>query len=325
LEAVSVLAKHKFDATVIFIAYDQEEERSNGWGQGSQFFAASAKASGADIRGAVVMDMIAFNGGGNVAVVGQSDSSSTTPSAALAGKIAQAFGSYTTLTSRRMTGFDDTDGYRLYQAGFPSATVIEQLDANGDLLNPYYHEASDYYRSTSGQPQKYNGRDYLDFVYATEMTKGTVAWAASAAIVLDGTTALAEIAPAIALQQSDTAGGGQRAWLAGLLSVSRADRISADDAGPHVAAPYSTVQASPASQAAPFVDRDAMPEIYRSGSLTAGRVAARSIFSRFLAATWPLTDTSSGAAPARSVLMRTLPEILPGESPARNSTAITAP
>lgn len=271
------------------------------------------------------MDMIAFNGGGNVVVVGQSDSSSTSPSAVLVGKIAQAFGTYTTLTSRRMTGFDDTDGYRLYQAGFPSATVIEQLDADGDLLNPYYHEASDYYLSTSGQPQKYNGRDYLDFVYATEMTKGTVAWAASAAIVLDGTTAIAGLVPAIARQQADTLDGLEGAQLAGLMSVTRADRIFADGAEPHVAATYSMGQTSPALPAAPSADRDELPEIYRSGSLAAGRVAARSIFSRFLAATWPLTDTSSGAAPARSVLMRTLPEILPGASPARNSTAITAP
>jgi hypothetical protein len=246
LEAANVLAKHKFDATVILVAYDQEEERSNGWGQGSQFFATRAKASAADIRGAVVLDMIAYNGGGNIAVVGQSDSSSTSPSAALAGKIAEAFGTYTTLTSQRMTGFDDTDGYRLYQAGFPSATVIEQLDANGDLLNPYYHEASDYYRSASGQTQKYNGREYLDFVYATEMTRGTIAWAAGGAVVLDGSPAAAEAAMAATLQQAGTLQG---AWFADLPSISGTSRVRNEDSQTQRAAAILVGQSSLAGQA----------------------------------------------------------------------------
>jgi hypothetical protein len=237
LEAASVLAKHKFDSTLVFVAFDQEEERGNGWGLGSQFFAGSAKASGAVVRGAVVLDMIAYNGGNNTVVVGQSDSSASSASAVLAGKVARAFGTYTTLTARRMTGFDDTDGYRLYQAGLPGVTVIEQLDANGDLLNPYYHEASDYYRSASGQAQKYNGRNYLDFVYATEMTKGTVAWAAAEAIVLDAAPALAGLAAASTLQQASTPGGGQAAWRAGPPGLDRALRTLNENPQPRHAAP----------------------------------------------------------------------------------------
>jgi hypothetical protein len=198
LEAARVLSKHTFDATLVFVAFDQEEERSNGWGEGSTYFASTAKSSGTDIRGAVVMDMIAYNDGGhNVVTIGQTDLRAGTPSALLAGHVAQAFGKYATLTIQRMTGFDDTDGYSFRPFGFASMTVIEQLDRSGELLNPYYHAASDYYLSTAGKPQTYNGRDYIDFVYATEMTKGVVAWAATDA-ALQSTRSAANKAAAAA-------------------------------------------------------------------------------------------------------------------------------
>jgi hypothetical protein len=186
LEAARVLARHRFNATLVFVATDQEEERSNGWGVGSDVYAGIAKSSDADLRGAIVLDMIAYNhSGANTAIVGQSDSSSTSPSAALVGQIRQAFALYTNVSTTRGTGFNDTDAYRFHQSGFTAATLIEQLDRAGYPLNPYYHDTSDYYRNAAGQLQQYNGRNYLDLAYATQMTRGTVAWAATAAGLFD--------------------------------------------------------------------------------------------------------------------------------------------
>jgi hypothetical protein len=186
LTAAQVLAHHRFDATVVFVATDQEEERANGWGVGSQYFAQTARANAANIRGTIVLDMIAYNHeGGNRAVVGQSDRG-VTPSTALVGEIHQAFQLYTNIATTRETGIDETDALRFRQAGFTVATLIEQLDTDGSLLNPNYHDGDDYYRDASGRLQQFNGRPYLDLAYATQMTRGTVAWVAAAAGLLDG-------------------------------------------------------------------------------------------------------------------------------------------
>lgn len=185
LEAARVLAGHDFDATLVFLATDQEEERDNGWGVGSRFYAQTASDDGVDLRGALVLDMIAYNhAGGNTAIVGQSNFSITSPSATLVGDIRQAFWLYTDIATTRETGFTETDAFRFRQSGFTVATLIEQLDSDGSLLNPYYHEPTDFYRDASGQLQQYNGQNYLDLAYATQMTRGTVAWAATAAGLL---------------------------------------------------------------------------------------------------------------------------------------------
>lgn len=61
LEAAHVLARHRFDATLVFVAFDQEELRGGGWGRGSRIYASRARRRGEDIAGMVSMDMIGFN------------------------------------------------------------------------------------------------------------------------------------------------------------------------------------------------------------------------------------------------------------------------
>lgn len=188
LEAARVLGAHRFDATLVFVATDQEEERDrNGWGRGSQYYARKAAAARADIRAVVAMDMIAYNHqGSDMATISRVDHAAGSRSHRLSSEVARAFRDYSGLRVTTRTGEDESDPYRFFKAGYPVVLVSELFDAEGMPLNPYYHSAMDYDRRTSGRPQKHNGKDYIDPAYAARLIRGVVGWAATAAGVLDG-------------------------------------------------------------------------------------------------------------------------------------------
>lgn len=180
LEAARVLGMHRFDKTIEFVLFDQEEQRSNGWGQGSKYFAKTAKNKGINIVGDVVLDQIGFNANGsNVVSIGAATVNPNPYTTGLENTLASAYQNYTNLTVATEDGINETDAYRLYRSGFPSLTVIEQLGPkNGQPLSPYFETAKDYYLDANGNPQMYDGRAYIDVNYATKMTRGTVAWSA---------------------------------------------------------------------------------------------------------------------------------------------------
>jgi len=96
---------------------------------------------------------------------------------------ASAFSKYSTLSVGNMLpGENASDAYRFYSEGYASVLVTERLKDDGWPLNPYYHKDSDFYLDQTGTPQKYNGSDYIDIDYATQIVKGVVGWAASAAV-----------------------------------------------------------------------------------------------------------------------------------------------
>ena len=93
LEAVRVMRPHRFKGTLVFVAFDQEEERRNGWGRGSQFYANLAKKNGTRIQAMVGLDMVAYNHlGGNKATISRCDRSSASNSASAQTVRAHAFG-----------------------------------------------------------------------------------------------------------------------------------------------------------------------------------------------------------------------------------------
>ncbi len=186
LEAARVLGQHRFASSIVFAFFDQEEERDNGWGRGSQFFAAQAALLGSKIKGVVVLDTIGFNSeGDNQAAISRPDRKKGSACDKLARKVKQAFNSYSGLGVDMLTEEDSSDPYQIYQAGFPSVLVSEETDEDGWPLTPYYHEANDYFYSSSGRPQKYDGGKYIDSTYVKKILKGAVGWAATQAGVIE--------------------------------------------------------------------------------------------------------------------------------------------
>ena len=120
----------------------------------------------------------------DLASIGAADANPDARTVALEDTLARAYSGYTRLTVSYQDGIDETDAYRLYQAGYPSLTAIDPLGPDGQPLNPYFETPADYFRGRDGRPQTYQGHPYIDLTYATEMTRGSVAWAAIEANVL---------------------------------------------------------------------------------------------------------------------------------------------
>jgi hypothetical protein len=183
-----IFSHHRFDETIVFIAFDQEEEcgSEDRWGRGSRFYAEKAKNEGRVIDGAVSIDAIAYNHSGkNTGSLSRPDLKRGSPSARLLSDIAQAFLDYTELDMKAMMEEDSSDPYRFYKAGFPAVLVSEQFDSGGWPVNPYYHTEDDYYLTSSGKPHMCGGRKYIDQAYAVSILQGVAGWLARAAGVLD--------------------------------------------------------------------------------------------------------------------------------------------
>ncbi len=190
IEAAKVMGDggHLFDRTIVFVAFDQEEARANGSSQGSRVYATAARNAGTSIAGTYVMDMIAFNANPArpVVTVGYPSLLPFGSSAALASEVAYAYRTYTGLKNVNVrTTLDRTDAYSFYQKGYAGVSTVEALNLLNPV-NPYYHTNNDFYRRADGTVQTLNGRAYLDFAYATDMTRGTVAAAAAKAQFVTG-------------------------------------------------------------------------------------------------------------------------------------------
>lgn len=161
METARVLASHRFESTIIFIAFDREEQGL----KGSNAYATAH--AGDDIRGMISTDMIAYNPGGlnRAAIYGRA--SSDPCKQALADCLTQ----YGGITSDLYGGFDASDHAPFEWQGFQAALLIEN-DYNG---NPNYHHQSD----------SVDTPDYIDYDFATNMTRGTLAWLAGSATPID--------------------------------------------------------------------------------------------------------------------------------------------
>jgi Zn-dependent M28 family amino/carboxypeptidase len=165
LEAARVLSQHTFEDTLVFIAFDGEEDGLLG-----SFHYASAHSTD-NILGMISLDMIAYNPGGtNNATVGYR--STNTPLTTELHDILENLNlyGYTNMAAWILGGIGGSDHTPFEIAGKPAALLIE-LDPGS---NPNYHQPTDSVDTVG----------YIDYAFATNMTRGVVIYLATEANLL---------------------------------------------------------------------------------------------------------------------------------------------
>jgi Zn-dependent M28 family amino/carboxypeptidase len=164
IEAARTLSGYQFDSTIVFIAFDREEQGL----VGSSIYA-NAHASD-DIQGMISMDMIAYNPTSNHNQAYLCVSSVTSPPA-LASELSSSLSTYGSISTTMTTSyFGQSDQYPFYTKGFESLLLIERNVTS----NPYYHSSQDSVDTTG----------YIDYAYATNMTRGVVGYLATEALIV---------------------------------------------------------------------------------------------------------------------------------------------
>jgi hypothetical protein len=162
MEAARVLSKYQFDATLVFVGFDREEQGLVG------AYAYAAEHAADDIRGMISMDMIAYNPTGSShdqALVCYYTNNAK--SVAMTTKLSNAITQYSDITPVTSSS-GGSDHVPFYNWG--SALLIERACSS----NPNYHKAADSV-DTAG---------YIDYAYATDMTSGVVGYLATEALVV---------------------------------------------------------------------------------------------------------------------------------------------
>ena len=149
LEAARILTQYDSDYTIRFIAFDREEQGL--WGSEAYVL----DHIGDDIRAAIAADMVAFNTGGeNLAEI-----YGRTASNAVKTALADAVDLYGNGLIWDMYGaLDGSDHAPFEWYGIPAALLIESWG------NPYYHTQDD----------SVDTPNYIDYAYATKMTRVVV-------------------------------------------------------------------------------------------------------------------------------------------------------
>jgi Zn-dependent M28 family amino/carboxypeptidase len=163
MEAARVLSQYEFEATLIFIGFDREEQNLIGSGAYAQ------DHSDDDILGMVSMDMISYNdSGSDMARIYGWDSSEP-----LKESLAEAISLYGNGLSSVDSGVigDSSDHYSFQDEGFQACLLIEY-----DVWdNIYYHSLND----------SVDTPNYIDYAFATNMVRSVVGlFAASAVLIL---------------------------------------------------------------------------------------------------------------------------------------------
>jgi hypothetical protein len=162
LEAARVLSNYIFEATMVFIAFDREEQGLVGSSAYAQ------QHSGDNILGMISLDMIAYNpsSSNQARIYGRNDSS-----AAIKQGLAEAISLYGNGLSSVDSGrLDASDHAPFENLGFPACLLIEYNVWN----NPYYHKSTD----------SVDTPDYIDYAFATNMVSSTVGFLADSAVLI---------------------------------------------------------------------------------------------------------------------------------------------
>lgn len=165
MEIGRVLASHRFEATIILIAFDREEQGL----RGSRAWAAANRDM--DIRGMISTDMVAYNPGGadRAAIFGSSNSNPCKQ--ALADALTQWGG----IQPTQYGAMDRSDHAPFEWEGFEAALLIEYHWES----NPNYHRSTDHIEMPG----------YIDYDFAADMTRATLGWLASSAAPVDAVLA----------------------------------------------------------------------------------------------------------------------------------------
>lgn len=153
LEAARVMSQYSFEATILYIAFDREEDGLIG----SQAYVSEHLND--NILGMVSLDMIAYNPAGSyyntASIYGRSASNPIKQ--ALQTSISQYGNGINAIIN---SGLDASDHAPFEWAGFNACLLIEAAAWS----NPYYHQPQD----------SVDTPNYIDYAYATNMTRSAV-------------------------------------------------------------------------------------------------------------------------------------------------------
>ncbi len=158
MEAARVLSQYEFEATLIFIGFDREEQSYIGSG------AYAGEHKDDDILGMISMDMISYNESGlEMARIYGRDSS-----APLKESLSEAISLYGNGLSSLDFGVIGRSDHEPFQEEGFQACVLTEYDV---WNNPYYHSLND----SVDMP------NYIDYAYATNMVRSVVGFLATSA------------------------------------------------------------------------------------------------------------------------------------------------
>lgn len=152
LETARIMSQYESEATIIFIAFDREEQGMRG------STAWVNENLGLDIQGMISLDMIAYNPIGanyNTASIYGRNSSSSWKSG-----LSAALQTYGGLNTHIGGDLPYSDHAPFEANGFQGCLLIERMYSS----NPHYHRITD----------SVDTPNYIDYLYATNMTRGTV-------------------------------------------------------------------------------------------------------------------------------------------------------
>lgn len=163
MEMARIFTQYDFEATIIFISFDREEQGL--WG--SKAYASEHRDD--DIRGMISADMIAYTaGGGTCKIYGRTASNS------IKYPLADAVERYSNGLIPEIKGtFDASDHAPFEWEGKPACLFIE-----GDwTINPCYHRQCD----------SVDTPDYIDYDFAWQMVRSATGYLAEAAGLISDT------------------------------------------------------------------------------------------------------------------------------------------
>jgi len=166
MEAARVLSQYQFEATLVFIAFDREEQGLNG----SRAYAQDHKDD--DTLGMISLDMIAYNGSGlNEALIYGLDSSAPLKEALAEAIFLYGNGLSSIDIDSNIIGViigDVSDHESFEHEGFQACLLSEWLG------NPYNHSPMD----SVDMP------NYIDYAFATNMVRSAVGFLATSAVLI---------------------------------------------------------------------------------------------------------------------------------------------
>ncbi len=155
MEIARIASQYDFESTIIFIAFDREEQGLIG----SDAYSWEHRTD--DIRGMVSLDMIAYNTGAMTCDI-YGRSSSNNVKFGMQQAIATYSGGLTAIVNAELDGSDHAP---FEWRGKPACLLIE------DWGNPCYHRACD----------SVDTSNYIDYDYAAMMLRGAIGWLAEQA------------------------------------------------------------------------------------------------------------------------------------------------
>ncbi|MFN8473426.1 MAG: M20/M25/M40 family metallo-hydrolase [Anaerolineae bacterium] len=186
LEAARILSQQHFAHTLRFVTFAGEEQGL----LGSAVYVRYLRSRQERIGGAIIMDMLAWDGNGDGRMRVYDQGTGDTASAALAQQVRGAVSQYNSGTTPvASSGLQQSDHASFWSYGYPAVLVIEDYPSD---YTPYLHSVGDTV-------------DTLRFPYMAGIVRGVVGSAASLAVVADGTVATATVTPTATATTSATA------------------------------------------------------------------------------------------------------------------------